>query len=270
MENLEEKICLKERLELQIDEWFLSKNGKEYRLDTLWQGKEFLTTDRKKFWQIIDTHFKFHSRRGTSVIPVFERRLFPLRLEIALNLKNEEDFFKRYNRIFEVGYGYGEFGIRTLINHAEYQGIDYIKEEYLNPKYFHEIDKSGVPNGLLKENYYDLFYCNNCLQHCTFEERRDYFKSAYDMLKPGGKLYFSLFSNNEETREEKYKNSDFYKDIIDYNRKYFPITFFNMETSTEWDDDLSKELVDIGFKIDIIYHSPIEVDTAFFLLTKTI
>lgn len=25
MENLEEKICLKERLELQIDEWFLSK-----------------------------------------------------------------------------------------------------------------------------------------------------------------------------------------------------------------------------------------------------
>jgi ubiquinone/menaquinone biosynthesis C-methylase UbiE len=144
--------------------------------------------------------------------------------------------------LLEIGYGYGSLflDIKDMCN---YYGIDYIKP-YTLRKYdnLFEIDKSGIPEFLMKENFFDVVYCVNVLQHCSQQDRFVYFKESYDVLKPNGIFLFTEYLMTEDN-----KNESFWGVVDKDGRGY--THFFNQLTECDRASELSCVLQDLGFKV---------------------
>jgi len=144
--------------------------------------------------------------------------------------------------ILEIGFGYGSlfFEIKDKCN---YVGIDYVIHKSLQ-KYgnFIEIDETGIPDYLLNENYVDVIYCVNVLQHCSQQDRFKYFRQGYDALKRGGYFLFTQF-----IMTEKNKNDICWGVVDERGRGY--THFFNQLTECDWDYELYAELNKIGYEI---------------------
>jgi SAM-dependent methyltransferase len=143
--------------------------------------------------------------------------------------------------LLEIGFGYGNlfFEIKDRCN---YYGIDYIVHKSLKKyKNFIEIDKSGIPDYLLDEGYFDVVYSVNVLQHCSQKDRFQYFQQAHSALKKGGKFIFTQFLMTEKNKNENYWG------LIDENGRGYT-HFFNQLTECDWDYELFGELERIGFK----------------------
>jgi SAM-dependent methyltransferase len=143
--------------------------------------------------------------------------------------------------VLEIGFGYGNvfFEIKDRCN---YYGIDYVIPKSLKKyKNFIEIEKSGIPDYLLNEKYFDVVYSVNVLQHCSQKDRFEYFKQAYDALKTGGKFIFTSYLMTEKNKDAVYWGL-----IDEFGRGY--THFFNQLTECDWDYEMFAKLDEIGFK----------------------
>jgi len=144
--------------------------------------------------------------------------------------------------ILEIGFGYGNlfFEIKDKCN---YIGIDYVVHKSLKKyKNFIEINESGIPDYLLNENYVDVLYCVNVLQHCSQKDRFKYFQQGYEALKPGGYFLFTEFIMTEKNK------NDICWGVVDESGRGYT-HFFNQLTECDWDYELYAELNKIGFEI---------------------
>ena len=108
-------------------------------------------------------------------------------------------------------------------------------------KNFIEIDKSGIPDYLLDENYFNIIYSVNVLQHCSQKDRFDYFKQGYSALKPGGHFLFSCFLMTKQNENEAYWG------VKDSKGRGYT-HFFNQLTEVDTDMELLECISKVGFK----------------------
>jgi SAM-dependent methyltransferase len=143
--------------------------------------------------------------------------------------------------VLEIGFGYGNlfYVIKDICN---YYGIDYVVHKSLKKyKNFIEIDESGIPEYFLNENFLDIIYCVNVLQHCSQTDRFNYFKQGYDALKSGGHFLFMEF-----IMTEKNQNDACWGVIDETGRGY--THFFNQLTECDWDYELFNYLSKLGYQ----------------------
>jgi cyclopropane fatty-acyl-phospholipid synthase-like methyltransferase len=104
-----------------------------------------------------------------------------------------------------------------------------------------EIDESGIPDYLRDEQYFDFIYSVNVLQHCSQKDRFEYFAQAYNALKPGGQFIFSCNIMTKANEKEPYWG------IKDKSGRGY-LHFFNQLTEIEFDYELDKYLVQLGYQ----------------------
>jgi SAM-dependent methyltransferase len=145
----------------------------------------------------------------------------------------------------EIGFGYGNV-FHLLKDCVNYTGIDYVIPRGLKKyKNFIELDESGIPDYLLNDDYYDIIYSVNVLQHCSTAQRRKYFSQANKVLKPGGHFVFSI-----NLRTETNKDMQEFWGLKDLQGKVYT-QFFNQLTEVDDWKELKDDLEGIGFKIFI-------------------
>jgi len=144
-------------------------------------------------------------------------------------------------KVLEIGFGFGNV-FNEIKDKCEYIGIDYRIPKLLKRyKNFIEIEKSGIPDFLLGEKYFDVVYSVNVLQHCSQKDRFEYFEQAYSVLKSGGFMIFSCMLMNDANENEKYWG------IKDSTGRGY-LHFFNQLTECDRDHELFDKLNSIGFK----------------------
>ena len=142
--------------------------------------------------------------------------------------------------VLEIGCGFGGV-FNEIKDKCEYIGIDYrIHKSLKKYKNFIEIEKSGIPEFLLNEKYFDVIYSVNVLQHCSQKDRFDYFEQGYSVLKSGGYFIFSCMLMNKANENESYWG------IKDNNGRGY-LHFFNQLTECDWDYELFGYLKKVGF-----------------------
>lgn len=142
--------------------------------------------------------------------------------------------------VLEIGFGRGNI-FEQVKDKCEYIGIDYVIPPSLKKyKNFIEIDKSGIPDYLQDENYFDIIYSVNVLQHCSQKDRFDYFKQGYNALKPGGYFIFACMLMTKENHNEAYWG------IKDKNGRGY-LHFFNQLTEVDYQEELNMYLHGLGY-----------------------
>jgi SAM-dependent methyltransferase len=145
-------------------------------------------------------------------------------------------------KVLEIGFGYGNV-FEQINGRCEYIGIDYVTPPSLKKhKNLIEINKSGIPDYLQDEQYFDIIYAVNVLQHCSQQDRFNYFEQGYKALKPGGLFIFSCNLMTEANKNEPYWG------IKDKNGRGY-LHFFNQLTEIDYEPELSLKLFSIGYKI---------------------
>jgi ubiquinone/menaquinone biosynthesis C-methylase UbiE len=142
--------------------------------------------------------------------------------------------------LLEIGFGHGNI-FHQIKDKCEYIGIDYVIPQSLKKyKNFIELDKSGIPDYLRDTNYFNIIYSVNVLQHCSQQDRFDYFKQGYNALKPGGYFLFACLIMTKENKDE------IYWGIKDkYGRGY--MHFFNQLTEVDYQEELNMYLHGLGY-----------------------
>jgi SAM-dependent methyltransferase len=142
--------------------------------------------------------------------------------------------------MLEIGFGHGNV-FEAVKDKCEYIGIDYVIPSVLKKhKNFIEIDKSGIPDYLQDENYFDFIYSVNVLQHCSQKDRFDYFKQGYNALKPGGYFIFACLLMTNENKDE------IYWGLKDKNGRGY-MHFFNQLTEVDYHEELNMYLLGLGY-----------------------
>jgi len=204
--------------------------------------------DNKDFWTECREQFPFLSVCGgkcKSIKKVNEQTLGISKLVGILPfleslISHMEKSSVKLN-VLEIGCGYGNL-FYEIKDRCSYVGIDYVIHKSLKKyKNFIEIEKSGIPDYLLGEGYFDVVYSVNVLQHCSQKDRFAYFQQAYDALKPGGYFLFTLSLMNEKN-----KNDSCWGFVDEKGRGY--TQFFNQLTECDWDYELFGVLDKIGFE----------------------
>jgi SAM-dependent methyltransferase len=142
--------------------------------------------------------------------------------------------------MLEIGFGHGNV-FAQVKDRCEYIGIDYVIPQSLKKyKNFIEIDKSGIPDYLRDTNYFDMIYSVNVLQHCSQQDRFDYFKQGYNALKPGGYFIFACLLMTEDNK------NDIYWGLKDKNGRGY-MHFFNQLTEVDYQPELNMYLQGLGY-----------------------
>jgi SAM-dependent methyltransferase len=202
--------------------------------------------DNKNFWIQCRKHFPLLSVSGGICKNIKEVNEKTLKLSKDIGayrfLRKILKEAKEKLNILEIGCGYG--GLFNIIkDKCTYYGIDYVIHQSLKKykKNFIEIDVSGIPDYLQIDNFFDIIYCVNVLQHCSQKDRFEYFKQGHKILKKGGYFIFTVFLMNEENKEDNCWG------VID--EKGIGYThFFNQLTECDWNYELYLYLEEIGFE----------------------
>jgi len=202
--------------------------------------------NNKDFWVECRKHFPLLSVSGNYCKNIREVNESTLKMAKDLGLISLLDNLtsnKVVNeklKLLEIGYGYGNL-FCEIKDTYDYVGIDYIIPECLKEySNFIEIEKSGIPDYLLDEGYFDVVYCVNVLQHCSQKDRFEYFEQAYRALNHGGYMFFTL-----NIMTDKNKNDSYWGIVDENNRGY--LHFFDQLTECDWDYELFDHLNKIGF-----------------------
>lgn len=159
--------------------------------------------------------------------------------------------------VLEIGYGHGNV-FEYLNDKTNYVGIDYTKLKKLDKfKNLMVIDKSGIPD-TIKPNTQDFIYSVNVLQHCSQQDRFEYFKQSYEKLKTGGYFIGSCLIHCDEN-----KDLSVWGIQDEYGRHF--CNFFNQLTEV----DTLNEFIDLmrELKFDI-YKWGMKDNNFFFILKK--
>lgn len=197
--------------------------------------------NNKDFWKLAKCHFKLFSVCGApcnNISEVNNKNLeFTKSTGIFYFLENN---LNKNSNVLEIGFGYGNI-FNEISERCNYVGIDY-NVPYFLKKYRNlvSIDKSGIPDNLYKKDYYDIIYSSNVLQHCSQQDRFEYFKQASHCLKKGGYMIFSSFIMTEEN-----KNSFCWGSVDEDGRGY--TSFLNQLTEVDRLSELDTLFDDLGF-----------------------
>lgn len=168
---------------------------------------DFGDGDWADFWRVAKEEYPLHSVYGgyngdspdfikkseSDLVKKHLRFLYWDDNETSVNLINFP-FFIEGKKVLEIGYGFGGAGKFMIESGADYCGIDYCSsDKSLLDGPFYEIKESGIPKELVPEGGFDLIYSYNVFQHLTQKQRFEYIEQAMRYLKPGGKLFFSVF-----------------------------------------------------------------------------
>ena len=200
--------------------------------------------NNKEFWVEAKKNFPYLSVCGSPSKSIKEVNSNTMRMPKMFGFLDKFDELIEESEeklsVLEIGFGYGNVFF-DFKERCDYIGIDYsIAPSLKRYKHFIEIEESGIPEYLF-DNKFDVVYSVNVLQHCTQEERFNYFKQAYDILKPGGHMMFTLFLHTDEN-----KNKHEIWGIKDKNGRYYT-QFFNQLTEVDFSYELSSVLKEIGF-----------------------
>ncbi len=143
------------------------------------------------------------------------------------------------SNVLEIGCGYGNVFYK-IKDKCNYTGIDYVLHKSLK-KYgnFIEIDKSGIPDKMINGDL-DVIYSVNVLQHCSQNDRFEYFKQGYNALRKGGFFIFTHFIMTDQNK------NDTCWGIVDENGRGYT-HFFNQLTECDRDWELHEYLNALGF-----------------------
>ena len=201
--------------------------------------------DNKAFWLRAHKSFPLLSVCGGESKSIKQANALTLNMskefQLFTFLQNLIDNSTKPLKVLEIGFGFGNV-FNEIKDKCEYIGIDYRIPKLLKRyKNFIEIDKSGIPDFLLGEKYFDVVYSVNVLQHCSQKDRFKYFEQGYSVLKAGGYFIFSCMLMNKTNENEKYWG------IKDNTGRGY-LHFFNQLTECDWDYELFGKLEQIGFK----------------------
>lgn len=227
--------------------------------------------DNKKFWKKLNEGYKILSITNAPAQDEYEANMY--NREYA-STRGTERFITKFieeklrenkvTKILEIGYGFGSFADwlhnrfpYQIISgkNLEYYGIDIVKR---NDKYKNTYETDGwkipkeIPN-------VDMVYSVNVFQHLSKKQRLNYFKKAYNKLNNNGHMIFSSFIMTETN-----KDSVVWGLVDEKGTGY--CHFFSQPTEVDKEDDLRKELNDIGFDIDSF--SVTGINHLFCILTK--
>lgn len=201
--------------------------------------------NNQRFWKLAKTKFPLVSvNGGYSVnIQTCNDGTFEFAKKIGIiNVLNKviENNPNKLN-LFEIGYGHGNLYERYK-DKVNYLGIDFYKIDILNEEdRLLVIKKSGIPRRILN-NSQDIIYSFNVLQHCSQQDRFNYFKESYSKLKKDGVFLGGMFMVTNENK------NDFYWGIEDKNGRRYT-QFFNQLTEVDTYDEFYNEVTNIGFEI---------------------
>jgi SAM-dependent methyltransferase len=201
--------------------------------------------NNKEFWLRAHKSFPLLSVCGGECKSIKELNKLTLGLSKDFNLFPVlQDLIEKSEKplnILEIGCGFGGV-FNEIKDKCEYIGIDYhIQKSLKKYKNFIEIEKSGIPDFLLGEKYFDVIYSVNVLQHCSQKDRFDYFKQGYSVLKAGGFFIFSCMLMNKANENEPYWG------VKDSNGRGY-LHFFNQLTECDWNHELFGHLGAVGYK----------------------
>jgi len=202
--------------------------------------------DNKNFWKVAKEEYPLLSVCGHPSKTIKEVNKNTTGLPTAFKFLDQiDDVAARSTEpinLIEIGFGYGN--IFDLYNGiTNYTGIDYtVPRKLKKHDNLHEIDVSGVPENLAIPYHYDVVYSCNVFQHCSQEDRFEYLKQAYDMLKVGGYMMFSAFIWSNKNKNEPYWG------IGDMGGRYYT-QFFSQLTEVDTENEIRGHLHDLGFNI---------------------
>jgi SAM-dependent methyltransferase len=205
------------------------------------------TINNKEFWQTAKENFPLLSVCGSPSSTIAEVNKNTLSLPTHFKFLHFIDSLISVSEesvnFLEIGFGHGN--ILNLLNDLlKYTGIDYTIPHHLKKyKNLLEIDVSGIPELIALENYYDVIYSCNVLQHCSQQDRFEYFEQAARVLKPGGHFLFSTFVWSEENKNEPYWG------VRDSKNRYYT-HFFSQLTEVDTDVEIQEKLYSLGFIVN--------------------
>lgn len=194
----------------------------------------------KQFWIDCKRMFPYHSVSGGKYFDN-ETKIKGVELNKCPILLAED---YKYKKVLEIGYGYGGAARHFNTLGFQYYGIDFVSSGTPDDYYgtFIEIDKSGIPEELQKQNgTFSVVYSENVFQHLTKQQRIEYYEQAYNILEKGnGTFIFSLFTRNKEGIKEFYSKEE---------NKHVPYatSFFGVHTSVPKEEDVLLALIKCGF-----------------------
>ena len=208
--------------------------------------------NNKEFWLRAHKSFPLLSTCGGECKSIKQLNEITLKMSKDFELFPVlQDLIEKSNKplnVLEIGFGFGNV-FNEVRDKCEYIGIDYrIPKSLKKYKNFIEIEKSGIPDFLLGEKYFDVIYSVNVLQHCSQKDRFDYFEQGFSVLKAGGFFVFSCVLMNKQNENEHYWG------IKDSNGRGY-LHFFNQLTECDWNYELFSHLQTLGYKpVDSTLH----------------
>ncbi|MFA5067986.1 MAG: methyltransferase domain-containing protein [Candidatus Izemoplasmatales bacterium] len=201
--------------------------------------------NNKDFWVKAKKEFPLASVCGNFCEDIYSCNNMTLGLAKKAGVLGFVDYYIKQNNnvnIFEIGYGHGNvfFYLKEKYDNVKeinYKGIDFYKTNKLKKhKELCVIEKSGIPDYILN-NSIDIVYSFNVLQHCSSQDRDEYFKQSFDKLKPMGYFVGGMFL---ETDDNKNKSCWGIEDIS--GRKYcgFLNQFTEVDTIYEFKTKMNK------------------------------
>lgn len=199
--------------------------------------------DNKKFWEQSKKDFSLVSVCGSPCSNYIEANKLTLQMSKQMGTFTKlESSINPESNVLEIGFGYGSI-FKQIKDKCNYVGIDYTKPKFLkNYENLHAIDKSGIPDHLLKPDFYDVVYSVNVLQHCSQHDRFEYFTQGYNVLKKNGLFIFSCNIMTPENADNRAWG------IKDKQGRGYTI-FFNQLTEVDSWSELCEFLINLGYGI---------------------
>jgi SAM-dependent methyltransferase len=198
-----------------------------------------------KFWKTATDKFPLFSIAGgiQTIQTIDELNNISLCSASALGVLKVVDYIFQENKkakFLEIGPGHG--GLQQAI--AKYHGDDNYYAIDVNPLFKHprifQTDGKTIPDTIPCE--LDCVYSVNVFQHLSKAQRTSYYRQIFTALKTGGLFVFGMFVINDQNKDWPVWGTR------DVNGKVY-CNFFKQLTEVDWEENLVKELTDLGYKV---------------------
>jgi SAM-dependent methyltransferase len=148
---------------------------------------------------------------------------------------------RRHASMLEIGPGFGNIYELVKDEHAViYTSID-VYPAFDHPRMY-QTDGKTIPWHITSM---DIAYSCNVFQHLSKSQRSSYYKQIYNRLNEGGVFIFNMFVRSEENKKLPLWG------VRDESGRYYT-QFFRQLTEVDELDELTKELNEIGFEVEIL------------------
>lgn len=211
--------------------------------------------DSNYFWKVATNKFPLFSIGGgiLNIKTINELNHISSDMAFKLGVIKPIEILLNHNRnarILEIGSGHGNF--QKILEHSSFGDSNYyaidVNPLFSHPRIFQTNGKSipsDIPYPL------DAVYSMNVFQHLSKTQRTSYYKQIYVSLKEGGIFVFGMFVITKNNRTKTLWG------MRDHNDNFY-CHFFRQLTIIDTEEDIKRELNNIGFSVENL--SPLEED----------